>query len=118
MSLRRRLRRLLLAVGASLAVVVAALPVAAVETPPGSKNFTPPRNVPNYFSNESGPFNGGAGARTAQPGPVPVYATIAQDDEPGSFRRSCLYFFLQPHQGSLGFLGSFFHCEVEGDFLA
>jgi hypothetical protein len=40
----------------------------AIEPPPGSRNFTPPGFVPNYFSNEAAPFHGGAGARLVQPG--------------------------------------------------
>lgn len=46
---------------------VAGRPAHAVEPPPGSRNFTPPGSVPNYFSNESAPFQGGAGARAATP---------------------------------------------------
>ena len=63
MSLSRRLRPPALALGVALAIAAAGIPVGAVEAPPGSKNFTPPADVPNYFSNESGPFQGGANAR-------------------------------------------------------
>jgi hypothetical protein len=66
MSLRRRLPLRALALGLALAAAVAGGPTAAVAAPPGSKNFTPPADVPNYFSNESGPFQGGANARNAQ----------------------------------------------------
>jgi hypothetical protein len=66
MSLRRRLPLRALALGVALAAAVAGGSAAAVEAPPGSKNFTPPADVPNYFSNESGPFQGGASARNAQ----------------------------------------------------
>jgi hypothetical protein len=47
-----------------LLAAAAALPARAVE-PPGSKNFTAPPYVPDYFSNESGPFHTGARARPA-----------------------------------------------------
>ena len=77
MSLSRRLRGLALACCAALAVVVAGAPADAVEAPPGSKNFIPPRDVPNYFSNESGPFQGGAHARSAQPDTAPIVAAQA-----------------------------------------
>src|SRR5205807_1329788 len=77
MSLSRRLRGLALACCAALAVVVAGVPANAVEAPPGSKNFSPPRDVPNYFSNESGPFQGGAHARSAQPDTAPIVAAQA-----------------------------------------
>jgi len=77
MSLSRRLRRLALALGAALAIAVAGAPADAVEAPPGSKNFSPPGYVPNYFSNESGPFQGGAHARSAQPDTAPIVAAPA-----------------------------------------
>jgi hypothetical protein len=77
MSLRRRLRLTALAVCVALAAGLAGLPAGAVEAPPGSKNFNPPANVPNYFSNESGPFQGGAAARTAHTGAGPIFAAPA-----------------------------------------
>jgi hypothetical protein len=77
MSLSRRLRCKALALGVALAIAVAGAPADAVEAPPGSKNFTPPRDVPNYFSNESGPFQGGANARNAQSGTAPIVAAPA-----------------------------------------
>jgi len=66
MSLPRRLPLRALALGLALAAAVAGIPAAAAAAPPGSKNFTPPADVPNYFSNESGPFQGGANARNTQ----------------------------------------------------
>jgi hypothetical protein len=45
---------------------LAGMPAQAFEPPPGSKNFTPPSSVPNYFSNEAAPF--ARGSRVAQPG--------------------------------------------------
>ena len=81
MSLRRIVhrgrRRLAVAVCVALAAALAGTPVDAVEAPAGSRNFSPPSNVPNYYSNESGPFQGGANARTAQPGAGPAYAAPA-----------------------------------------
>ena len=69
----RYLRALTLAL-AALALAVAGAPADAVEAPPGSKNFSPPRDVPNYFSNESGPFQGGANTRNAQSETAPIVA--------------------------------------------
>ena len=61
------------------AALVLAAPASAVEPPPGTKNFTPPSSVPNYFSNESGPFGGGGAiARSVPPGNiVPMIAAPA-----------------------------------------
>ena len=77
MSFSRRLNPLALALCVALAAGLAGLPADAVEAPPGSKNFSPPVDVPNYFSNESGPFQGGANARNGQPGAGPVVAAPA-----------------------------------------
>ena len=77
MSLPWRLPLRALALGLLLAAAVAGGPVAAVAAPQGSKNFTPPADVPNYFSNESGPFQGGATARNAQSDTAPVAAAPA-----------------------------------------
>jgi len=77
MSLRRRFRPVVLAVCVALFAAAAGMPAGAVEAPPGSANFTPPGSVPNYFSNESGPFQGGAAARPAQPGAGPVFTAPA-----------------------------------------
>ncbi len=74
MSLSWRLRRKALALGVALAIAAAGAPANAVDAPTGSKNFTPPGYVPNYFSNESGPFRGGAQARSAQPETGPIVA--------------------------------------------
>jgi hypothetical protein len=57
-----KLRHLALA-----AALVFAAPAGAVEPPPGSKNFNAPGYVPNYFSNESGPFGGGGARAPAAP---------------------------------------------------
>jgi hypothetical protein len=47
------------AVFAGLAVAFLAVGARAADTGNGSKNFRPPSNVPNYFSNEAGPMLGG-----------------------------------------------------------
>lgn len=81
MAMRAHLRGLLLVVAAA-GLLVAGLPVApaaALEMPSGTKNFTPPGSVPNYFSNESGSFNGGAAARAAQRAIAPAVAAPARD---------------------------------------
>ena len=64
-SVRRFLRDLTLALCIGLAATMAGAQSAAVAAPPGSKNFTPPPYVPNYFSNESGPV-------MHQPAPLPA----------------------------------------------
>jgi hypothetical protein len=62
------LRHLMLAAGVALAAAVAGAPVDAVAAPPGSKNFTPPGYVPNYFSGEAPSFQGNAATQPVQPG--------------------------------------------------
>ena len=74
MSGYRRRRPLAFVLSIALAAGVAGPPADAVEAPPGSKNFTPPTSVPNYFSNESGPFQGGTDARGAQSETAPIVA--------------------------------------------
>jgi hypothetical protein len=61
-----RLRRLALAICVAYGAGIGAETLAA-GPPFGSRNFTPPSHVPNYFSNESGPFRGGGGGQTASP---------------------------------------------------
>lgn len=87
MSLSRRLCHLALALCVALAVAVAGMPADAVEAPPGSRNFTPPADVPNYFSNESGPFQGGANARNAEPGAGPSVAVATPRGRVASLSR-------------------------------
>ena len=74
MSLSWGLRALALALSVALVLAGAGVPADAVEAPPGSKNFSPPGYVPNYFSNESGPFQGGANARNVQSETAPIVA--------------------------------------------
>lgn len=62
------LRHLMLAAGVALAAAVAGAPVDAVAAPAGSKNFTPPGYVPNYFSGEAPSFQGNPATRPVQPG--------------------------------------------------
>jgi hypothetical protein len=78
MTRRRRLPLRALALGLALAALVAGGRAAAVAAAPaGSKNFTPPSDVPNYFSNESGPFQGGANARDGQSDTAAIAAASA-----------------------------------------
>jgi hypothetical protein len=69
-----RLRRLTLAVCLVCGLGAVAETAAAVELPSGSRNFTAPSHVPNYFSNETAPFRGTSGGQTAAPGAGPVVA--------------------------------------------
>jgi hypothetical protein len=73
----RRCRRIaaswLFALVFGVAVGGVGLSAGAVESPAGSKNFTAPRYVPNYFSNESGAFTGAIHRPGVQPS-APVYA--------------------------------------------
>ena len=65
-------------VAAGLAIAAAAaVPSAVAEPPAGSRNFTPPAVVPNYFSNESGPVLGTPAVRPAEPAPAPAAAAPA-----------------------------------------
>ena len=59
------LRALLLAAVLLVSAALGFSSIAAAEPPAGSKNFSPPPAVPNYFSNESGPV-------TRSPAPLPV----------------------------------------------
>jgi hypothetical protein len=70
-------RHLMLVAGVALAAAVAGAPLAALAAPPGSKNFTPPGYVPNYFSGEARSFQGNATARPAPPGAASGFATPA-----------------------------------------
>ena len=74
-----RLRRLTLAVCLAYGGGLAAETAVAVELPSGSSNFTAPRHVPNYFSNESGPFRGGGG-QTNSPGVGAVVSAPASTE--------------------------------------
>jgi hypothetical protein len=71
---RRKLRYLALAGCLVLAMLAAGASLEAVAAAPGSKNFTAPSDVPNYFSNEGGSFRGDSTARAAQPAAVPNLA--------------------------------------------
>src|SRR5437588_13092673 len=80
MSLSWGLRALALALSVALVLAMAGVPAVAVEAPPGSKNFSPPGYVPNYFSNESGPFRGGASAGSAPSETAPIVAAVGSRD--------------------------------------
>jgi hypothetical protein len=91
---RRLVPPWLLALAVGLLVSVVGLPAGAVQTPVGSKNFTPPSYVPNYFSNESGAFTGARGARQAPPiyaapraYPRSAYRHTAATHRSGHYRR-------------------------------
>jgi hypothetical protein len=58
MLMRSRPRQI--ALWLSVSVVVVAAPALAADTGNGSKNFSVPSSVPNYFSNEVGPMLGPA----------------------------------------------------------
>src|SRR5579862_1428111 len=75
-SARRQAMRffLLLATG-----VLLAAGAGAAEPPGGAANFRPPGYVPDYFSNESGPFRGASGAVAAPSSAAPVVAAPAPD---------------------------------------
>lgn len=73
-------------------------PAGAVELGGGTKNFTPPPGVPNYFSNEAEPFNGAhTSARLRAPSrvsPVPApphsYAAAPREREAVPHERGAL----------------------------
>ena len=73
-----RLQRLALAVCLAYGGGLGAEMAVAAEPPSGSRNFTAPRHVPNYFSNETAPFRGTSGGQTASPGAGPVVAAPVQ----------------------------------------
>jgi len=77
MTPRRPLRPWMRAACVALAAMLTG-PAGAAEPPPGSKNFSSPRGVPDFFSNESGPFRGGANARAVSPGAIPAVAAPVQ----------------------------------------
>ena len=73
-----RLRRLALGICVAYGAGLGAEMAVAVEPPSGSRNFTAPSHVPNYFSNETAPFRGTSGGQTASPGGGPIVAPPAQ----------------------------------------
>lgn len=64
-----------LALAALLFLLVATLSASAQAPVAGTRNFEPPTSVPNYFSNEAGPFRGGAGAETTYSSSGPALAS-------------------------------------------
>ena len=86
-TVRRFARRFALGLALAGVLAVGGAPSHAFEPQLGSKNFTPPNFVPNYFSNEAAPF--GRGSQAAQPGadrfntaPVAPSAGYAVTSEP------------------------------------
>ena len=72
------MKLLRLALGVCLLVVVTGMPGLAQAPAAGSRNFEPPSSAPNYFSNEAGPFRGGAGAETTYSSSEPAIAAPYQ----------------------------------------
>lgn len=77
-----RLPRIALAGWASLFLATASLPAGAQVPLEGSRNFQAPNAVPNYFSNEAGPFRGGAGAETTYSSPPPIQQPMVVSPSP------------------------------------
>jgi hypothetical protein len=71
---RLHLRRVVVFVG--LAAVLIGGDARAADTGNGSKNFSAPQTVPNYFSNEAGPMQGAASE--TQRGPLYMGQTYGQ----------------------------------------
>ena len=69
------MRLLRLALAGCLLLLVTGIPGFAQAPPAGTRNFEPPASAPNYFSNEAGPFRGGAGAETTYSSSSPVVAS-------------------------------------------
>jgi hypothetical protein len=65
-----------------LAAVLIAGEARAADTGNGSKNFSAPQSVPNYFSNEAGPMQGPASE--TQRGPIYMGQTYGQLQQPGA----------------------------------
>src|ERR1700681_1733656 len=74
---RGSLFRRMLAVFVAFAAALAFAPLDARAAPPGSKNFTSPAYVPNYFSSEAGSFQGNATGRAGPTGAGPGFAAPA-----------------------------------------
>jgi hypothetical protein len=69
--------RWVVAAGLAIAAGIAVPSAAVAEPPAGSRNFTPPTVVPNYFSNESGPVLGTPAVRPTEPALAPAAAAPA-----------------------------------------
>jgi hypothetical protein len=80
MSERSCPRRVVLFLG--LAAALIAGEARAADTGNGSKNFSTPQSVPNYFSNEAGPLQGAASE--TQRGPLYMGQTYGQLQQPGA----------------------------------
>jgi len=77
---RSRQRRVVLFLG--LAATLIAGDARAADTGNGSKNFSTPQSVPNYFSNEAGPMMGAASE--TQRGPLYMGQTYGQLQQPAA----------------------------------
>jgi hypothetical protein len=78
------LLRLALAGCAVVFLASANLPARAQVPMEGSRNFQAPSSVPNYFSNEAGPFRGGAGAETTYSSPPPIQQPMVVSPSPSA----------------------------------
>jgi len=67
-----------------LAAILTAGEARAADTGNGSKNFSTPQTVPNYFSNEAGPMMGPASE--TQRGPLYMGQTYGQLQQPAAAR--------------------------------
>ena len=68
--------------GLTVAVIVGFAAPGVAEPPAGSKNFSSPGFVPNYFSNESGPVMQNPAPLPDQAIPAPVTAAPARQPSP------------------------------------
>jgi hypothetical protein len=76
------LPRVALAGWIALFLATASLPAWAQVPMEGSRNFQPPSSAPNYFSNEAGPFRGGAGAETTYSSSPPIQQPMVVSPSP------------------------------------
>jgi hypothetical protein len=68
------------AVALCLAIAASTIsPAGAAEAPPGSKNFSSPGSVPDYFSNEAAPFVASPNPHPAPAEPAPATAAPAPE---------------------------------------
>jgi hypothetical protein len=77
-----RLRLLSTVLLLGLAVAFGVPPARAADTGNGSKNFSAPQSVPNYFSNEAGPMQGPTSE--TQRGPLYMGQTYGSLQQPGA----------------------------------
>ena len=76
-------RRMALALGLLAAAAAPGFAAGIAQPPPGTKNFATPPAVPNYFTDESGPFHTRASAHAASLGDEPRF-TRPEPAEPAA----------------------------------